>query len=165
MNDVRQKIDYSGRTVDLLLLKTVMAVPVVNKRVGLDVSNVVDEPMIVAGVEKMAQRYALAFINAMGSTKFRPDHGTEIVPRVAAGMVYSMATLESAAAEANLLAGRQIMLADENEDTPDDERLVASDVTDLEFSRERSMVKISVRLTTAAGDSYVYIIPVGVGVH
>lgn len=165
MSRAIQKIDYAGRTVDLLLLKTVLAVPVVNKRVGIDVSNVVDEPMIVAGVEKMAQRYALAFINAMGSTKFRPNHGTEIVPRVAAGLVYSMATLESAAAEANLLAGRQIMLADENEETPDDERLVASDVTDLEFSREKSMVKISVRLTTAAGDSYVYIIPVGVGVH
>ena len=79
MNDVRQKIDYSGRTVDLLLLKTVLAVPVVNKRVGLDVSNVVDEPMIVAGVEKMAQRYALAFINAMvygGSERglFTEDH-------------------------------------------------------------------------------------------
>lgn len=165
MSRAIQKIDYAGRTVDLLLLKTVLAVPVVNKRVGIDVSNVVDEPMIVTGVEKMAQRYALAFINAIGSTKFRPNHGTEIVPRVAAGFVYSMATLESAAAEANLLAGRQIMLADENEETPDDERLVASDVTDLEFSREKSMVKISVRLTTAAGDSYVYIIPVGVGVH
>ena len=161
----RQKIDYSGRTVDLLLLKTVLAVPAVNKRVDLDVSNVVDEPMIVSGVEKMAQRYAIAFINAIGSTRFRQGHGTEIVPRVAAGMVYSMATLESSAAEANLMVGRQIMLADEGEDTPDDERLVASDVTDLEFSRERSMVKISVRLTTAAGDSYVYIIPVGVGVH
>lgn len=161
----RQKIDYAGRTVDLLLLKTVLSVPAVNKRVDMDVSNVVDEPMIVSGVEKMVQRYAIAFINAMGSTRFRQDHGTEIVPMVAAGMVYSMSTLESAAAEANLLAGRQIMLADEGEETPDDERLVASDVVDLEFSRERSMVRISVRLTTAAGDSYVYIIPVGVGVH
>ena len=111
----RQKIDYSRRTVDLLLLKTVLAVPAVNKRVGLDVSNVVDEPMIVSGVEKMAQRYAIAFINAIGSTKFRQGHGTEIVPRVSAGMVYSMATLESSAAEANLIAGRQIMLADEGE--------------------------------------------------
>ena len=161
----RQKIDYSGRTVDLLLLKTVLAVPAVNKRVDMDVSNVVDEPMIVSGVEKMVQRYAIAFINAMGSTKFRLYHGTEIVPMVAAGRVYSMATLESAAAEANLLAGRQIMLADEGEETPDDERLVSSDVVDLEFSRERSMVRISVKLTTAAGDSYVYIIPVGIGVH
>lgn len=163
--DSRQRIDYSGRTVDLLLLKTVLAVPVVNKRVNLDVSNVVDEPMIVSGVEKMVQRYAIAFINAMGSTRFRQDHGTEIVPRVASGMVYSMATLESAAAEANLLAGRQIILADAGEETPDDERLVSSDVVDLEFSREKSMVRISVRLTTAAGNSYVYIIPVGVGVH
>lgn len=161
----RQKIDYAGRTVDLLLLKTVLAVPAVNKRVGLDVSNVVDEPMIVSGVEKMAQRYAIAFINAIGSTKFRHGHGTEIVPRVSAGMVYSMATLESSAAEANLMAGRQIMMADEGNETPDDERLVSSDVVDLEFSRERSMVRISVKLTTAAGDSYVYIIPVGVGVH
>jgi hypothetical protein len=160
-----QRIDYSGRTVDLLLLKTVLAVPVVNKRVGLDVSNVVDEPMIVSGVEKMVQRYAIAFINAIGSTKFRQDHGTEIVPMVSAGMVYSMATLESVAAEANLLAGQQIMMADEGEETPDDEKLVSSDIVDLEFSRERSMVRISVRLTTAAGDSYVYIIPVGVGVH
>lgn len=165
MNNGRQKIDYAGRTVDLLLLKTVLSVPAVNKRVGLDVSDVVDEPMIVAGVEKMVQRYAIAFINAIGSTMFRQDHGTEIVPMVAAGRVYSMATLELAAAEANLMAGRQIMLADEGEETPDDERLVSSDVVDLEFSRERSMVRISVRLTTAAGDSYVYIIPVGVGVH
>ena len=161
----RQKIDYAGRTVDLLLLKTVLAVPAVNKRVDMDVSNVVDEPMIVSGVEKMVQRYAIAFINAIGSTRFRQDHGTEIVPMVAAGRVYSMATLESASAEANLLAGRQIMLADEGEETPDDERLVSSDVVDLEFSRERSMVRISVKLTTAAGDSYVYIIPVGIGVH
>lgn len=165
MSRAIQKIDYAGRTVDLLLLKTVMSVPVVNKRVGIDVSNVVDEPMIVSGIEKMVQRYVIAFINAMGSTRFRQGHGTEIVPRVASGMVYSMATLESAAAEANLLAGRQIILADAGEETPDDERLVSSDVVDLEFSREKSMVRISVRLTTAAGNSYVYIIPVGVGVH
>lgn len=160
-----QKVDYAGRTVDLLLLKTVLDVPAVNKRVGIDVSNVVGEPMIVSGVEKMVQRYALAFINAIGSTKFMPDHGTNIVPDVAAGRVYSMATLESAAAEANLLAGRQISMADYGEDTPDDERLVASNIIDLEFSREKASVMISVKLTTAAGKSYVYIIPVAAGVH
>lgn len=160
-----QKIDYSGRTVDLLLLKTILNVPVVNRRVGIDVSNVVDEPMIVTGVEKMVQRYAIAFINALGSTKFRPSHGTNIVPDVAKGLVYSMATLESAAAEANLLAERQLSAADYGEDTPDDELLESSEVIGLEFSREKSMVRISVRLTTAAGESYVYIIPVAAGVH
>lgn len=156
------KIDYSGRTVDLLLLKTVMAVPVVNKRVGIDVS---DDPMIVTGVEKMVQRFAIAFINAIGSTKFMPDHGTNLVPRVAAGMVYDMATLEMEAASANMLAIGQIISADEDEETPDDERLVSSEITGLEYLRGEERVKISVRLTTAAGKSYVYIIPVGVGVH
>jgi len=165
MSSERQKVDYSGRTVDLLLLKTILNVPAVNQRVGIDVTDVVDEPRIVAGIEKMVQRFALVFINALGSTKFVESHGTEIVPNVSKGLIYSRATLESAAAEANLLASRQIMLADEGETTPDDERLVASEVTDLEFSRLKSTVKISIKLTTAAGKSYVYIIPVGVGVH
>ena len=162
MKTSNNKIDYAGRTVDLLLLKTVTSVPVVNKRVDIDVE---DDPMIVTGVEKMVQRFALSFINALGSTKFAPDHGTNIVPHVAAGLVYDMATLEMEAAEANMLAMNHLISADDGEDTPDDERLVSSEVTDLEYLRGEERVKISVRLTTAAGKSYVYIIPVGVGVH
>lgn len=161
----RSKVDYAGRTVDLLLLKTVLDVPVMNKRVGIDVSNVSGEPMIVTGVEKLVQRFAVAFINAMGSTKFRPNHGTNIVPQVSKGLVYDMSSLEVEAAEANLLAKTQTIEGDADEDTPDDEKLVDSEVTDLEFSRAEASIKISVRLTTAAGDSYTYIIPVPIGVH
>lgn len=163
MENSRQKVDYSGRTVDLLLLKTILDVPTVNHRVSLDADGT---PMIVTGIEKMVQRYAISFINAMGSTMFRNGHGTNIVPSVAAGLVYNMATLETAAAEANLLASTQMMEADAAEDnTPDDERLVLSEITNLEFSRSKSRVKIEVKLTSAAGDTYVYIIPVDVGVH
>lgn len=167
MNSMRSnsKIDYAGRTVDLLLLKTVLDVPVVNERVGIDVSNVDGVPMIVSGVEKMVQRFALAFINAMGSAKFRPDYGTDLVPQVSKGMVYNMSTLQVEAAEANLLARTQVIMGDDGEDTPDDERLVASEVVDLEFSRSKAKIKISIKLTTAAGKSYTYIIPVPVGVH
>lgn len=162
------KVDYSGRTVDLLLLKTILEAPVVNERMGIDVSDVDGVPMIVSGVEKMVQRFAMCFINAMGSAKFREDYGTDIVPSVAKGLVYDMATLEVKAAVANLLARSQVMQADEGEgeeNTPDDERLTASEVVGLEFSRIKSKVMISIRLETAAGKSYTYIIPVAVGVH
>jgi len=159
------EVNYSGRTVDLLLLKTILDVPVVNRRVGVDVSNVDGVPMIVTGVEKMVQRFVLAFINAIGSAKFRPEYGTEIVPNVSKGLVYNKSTLEVEAAEANLMARVQVMEGDEGEDTPDDERLVASEVVDLDFSRDKSKVMISIRLDTAAGKSYTYIIPVAVGVH
>lgn len=160
-----EKTDYSGRTVDLLLLKTVLGVPAINQRVSIDVSNVSGVPMIAAGAEKLVQRFALAFINAAGSTRFRPDHGTDMIPSVGNGMVYDMSSLEVTAAEANLLARTQIMKGDEGEDTPDDERLVDSEIIDLEFSRERSLARVSIRLATAAGESYTYIIPVAVGVH
>ena len=165
MNNARQKVNYAGRTVDLLLLKTVMDVPAVNQRVQVDVSDGTDDPRIVTGIEKLVQRYALLFLNAMGSTKFRPDHGTNLIPRAAKGLIYSRSTLESAAAEANLFASRQIRLADEGDDIPDDERLVSSEITDLVFVRTAAQVKISIRLTTAAGQSYVYIIPVNMGIR
>lgn len=159
------KVDYSGRTVDLLLLKTVLDVPVVNKRVAIDVSDKDGVPMIVSGVEKMVQRFSLAFINAMGSAKFRPEYGTNLVPMVSKGMIYNMPTLRVQAAEANLLAKVYVVKGDEQEDTPDDERLVESEVVDLSFSREDAKVRISIKLTTAAGDSYTYVIPVAVGVN
>lgn len=165
MGTATSKVDYAGRTVDLLLLKTVLDAPVANKRVELDVSNVKDEPMIVSGVEKMVQRFAIAFINAIGSTKFVHDHGTSIVPTVAKGKVYDMSTLQAAAAEANLMARQQTINGDFDEETPADERLVGSDVEDLEFSREKAMVRISIRLTTEAGNDYIYVIPVPVGVR
>ena len=163
--DTHNKIDYSGRTVDLLLLKTILNVPAVSQRVQVDVTDVAGEPMIVTGVEKLAQRFLLSFVNALGSTKFMENHGTDIVPDVAKGMIYNESTLQTAAATANLIARTQIIKGDDGLDTPDDETLVASDVIGLEFSREKSKIKISIKLTTAAGTSYVYIIPVGVGIH
>lgn len=163
MSDANNRINYSGRTVDLLLLKTVLKVPVSNHRVRIDADGT---PMIVSGVEKMVQRYALAFINAIGSTKFRPGHGTYLIPDVAEGRVYDMSTLTATASEANFMARDQIVKADSEEsDTPDDERLVDSEVYDLKMSVDRSSVDVSVRLTSAAGDEYVYIIPVAIGVH
>ncbi len=165
MKNEHQKVDYSGRTVDLLLLKTVLNVPASNHRVDVDVSNVSGKPMIVTGVEKLAQRFLLTFVNAIGSTKFMDSFGTEIVPKVATGWIYNQATLDAAASAANLAARTQVAFADQGLDTPDDETLVNSEVLYARFSREKASVMISIKLTTAAGASYVYIIPVGVGVH
>jgi hypothetical protein len=166
MNSNNSKIDYAGRTVDLLLLKTILDVPFARTRMGIDVSNVVGEPMIVSGIEKMVQRFANIFITEMGSAKFRETYGTNLVTRVKHGFVYNMATLEAEAAEANMLARTQMRQADENEEgTPPDERLANSEVVDLVFSKEKATVRISILLTTEAGSSYTYIIPVPVGVH
>ena len=155
-------VDYAGRTVDLLLLKTVLGVPVVRKRVRLDVS---DSPMVVSGVEKLVQRYALIFLTKFGSCHVDEGFGTRLMSDVQCGRVHSLPSLVAAAAEANLWAQTQIKDADYGLDTPDDERLERSEVANLKFNREASSAEVEIRMTTAAGDTYDYIIPVGIGVH
>ena len=155
------KVDYAGRSVDLLLLKTVL-VPEGTVTVDLDVSNV---PMIVTGIEKLVQRYALIFLTGRGSCKFRDLFGTNLIPDVGSGLVYDRATLEAVAAESNYLTKDQIRAEDAALSTPDDEALKDAVVSDLEFDREHARVKISISITSLAGETYTYITPVPIGVH
>lgn len=152
--------NYAGRTVDLLLLKTVQEAPVYKKRVSLDVE---DKPMIVSGVEKLVQMYTLVFLTEMGTCHADEGRGTGILADVNHGRIYDMATLTSSAAEANALAKRQVM-AESYDDVPPDERLADAEVTELALDKESATAMISVRLTTEAEDSFDYIIPVGIGV-
>lgn len=154
-------LDYADRKVDLLLLKAVLAAPAYKQRVDLDVETY---PMIVTGVEKLVQMYALVLITELGSCHFDESRGTRIVTEVSKGKVYDMPTLTAAASEANAIAKRQLRAVAEK-DTPADERLANSEVIHLEFDRSNATARISVRITTEAGTSFEYIIPVGIGVR
>ena len=156
------KVDYSGRTVDLLLLKTVLAAPTNRQIVDIDVSA---NPMIVTGIEKLVQRFAVIFLNELGSTHFHPDYGTDIVGTAKMGQIYDVSSLQAAASSANLRAYTQIVEGDAALETPDDEQLVNSEVVQVAFVAAQSKAEISIRLTTAAGSSYDYIVPVAIGVH
>lgn len=153
--------NYAGRTVDLLVLKTVLSAPVYRKRVDLDVEK---SPMIVTGVEKLAQMYTLVFLTEVGTCHADSGRGTSIVSDVEKGKVYDDASLTASAAAANALAKRQIRSAAE-EDTPKDERLADSQVTGIYLDKNNATARISVRLTTEAGTALDYIIPVGIGVR
>jgi hypothetical protein len=49
-------------------------------------------------------------------------------------------------------------------DTPDDEMLVESTIKSLGMDRAKATVSVTFALTTAAGDKYVYTVPVATGV-
>ena len=111
------KIDYSGRTVDLLLLKTVTR-PVSETVVD---PNVADVPMAVTGIEKLVQRYALLFLTQIGTVEGSPDEGSEFMRSLGRGMIYDESTLKAEAAKANSLVTRQIRREDAELETADDE--------------------------------------------
>jgi hypothetical protein len=155
-------VNYAERTVDLLLLKTVLRAPVTNKRVDLDVEH---DPMIVTGVEKLLQRYVLIFLSELGTCHVDEGRGTRIMADVSNGRIYDEATLTTSAAEANMLTRDQIAADDSDSESPSDERLSNSEVTSVSLDKQTATARISVRITTEAGDSLDYIIPVGIGVR
>lgn len=152
--------NYSGRTVDLLLLQFV-PMPVADKIVRPDVSK---SPRMVAGIEKLVQRFAQLFLTQMGSVRNRESEGTEFLGKLGSGQIYDDSTLRSAAAAANKAVFRQIRAEDASLETADDEALAESSIAELTMDRATATVSITFTLTTVAGDKYVYTVPVATGV-
>ena len=154
------KIDYAGRTIDLLLLKTVIR-PVSETIVDPDVAHV---PMATTGIEKLVQRYALLFLTKLGTVKNSPEEGSEFMQSLGRGMIYDENTLKAEAAKANSLVSRQIRKEDASIETADDEALDSATVTDLRLDRATQSVIVQVTIVTRAGESYTYITPITIGV-
>jgi len=157
---------YAGRQVDLELLQHVGSM-LASQPVRPDIV----VPRIASGIEKAAQRYAKTFLTHIGSVRADTSVGNTILHAVGRGMVSNMAELnyQYAVANSNTLAA----LAKEDSDTdtygdvPDDERIVGTDLVDLELKYDSltgGVVRVHVRLITAAGDSYTFVIPVAAGV-
>ena len=152
--------NYSGRTVDLLLLQFV-GVPQADVHVHPDVANV---PRMTTGIEKLAQRFAQLFLTQAGTVKNRDTEGTDFMTLLGSGRIYDDNTLRSAAAAANKAVFNQMRTEDLALNTPDDEMLASSTITELKLDRSTATVSVTFALVTAAGDKYVYTIPVETGV-
>lgn len=152
--------EYTGRTVDMLLLQFVMS-PVTEAAVTPDVSKY---PRIATGIEKLVQRYALLFLTQMGTVKNSEGTGTEFMTLLGAGNIYDNSTLRAAASAANRQVSSQIKTEDRMLDTADDEALDTSEITETSIDRRTATVTVTVSITSAAGEKYVYTMPLKTGV-
>ena len=154
------KIDYSGRTSDILLLKTVLK-PVSDRIVTPDVSGT---PMLTTGIEKLVQRYGILFLTGLGSVRNSESEGTEFIESLGKGRIYDENTLKAAALMANKAVIRQIQQEDAVLETPDDEYLDDAEITELSIDRSTSTVTVKVEITARSGRKFVYITPISTGV-
>ena len=152
--------DYTGRTVDLLLLKTVLTP---SRDVIVD-ANVPKSPHSVTGIEKLVQRYALLFLTQLGSIRNRPSEGTELMIKLRRGQLLDESSVRAEAALANRTVMKQIRSEDNSLDTPPDEALASSEVKDVTVDRTSSEITITVSLTTESGETYVYVTPLPKGI-
>lgn len=125
-------------------------------------------PKICAGMEKVVQRYAKLLLTDEGTVKFSEDIGGEIVSSIRRGEVSSEAYMTNVFATANKRAVTAMMVDDESEEMfgsiPDDERIESAELVDLVLDEVNATVRIHVRITTMAGESYEYVVPVAAGI-
>lgn len=155
----QSKIDYSDRTVDLLLLQFVKS-PTVDAIVKPDVSLT---PRMATGIEKLVQRYAQLFLTNIGSVVNRESYGTEFLEKLGRGRIYDDGTLRAQANAANLSVVTQIKSSDSVLETKADEALKGAEVVGVSTDRTTATVTVSVKITSEAGESYTYVTPIATG--
>lgn len=154
-------MDYNGRQVDIEWLQTILAPKITPTRLYMQFS---PNTKIVAGMQKMAQRFTNTFFTIIGDIKFDPEYGTTFWDDLFHGVAQNMGRVVSAITQAMLYALDAMQGDDTNTTTygeiADDERIVEADLLDYSIDRNSGTLFIKIKLTSLAGDAYVYTVPV-----
>jgi hypothetical protein len=141
-------------TYDLLIFQNVKPVGEQLVQLGLGTSG-----YYTTGVQKVSQSFAIFFMTELGGVVDDPLFGTEFMRKMKAGMIVDESVLQAEFQIAVLhmldyLANTQLST------TPEDEQLKAAELTD--WTLRPGSISIHVRITTAAGTSRVYVMPLEV---
>ena len=151
---------YAGRQVDLELLQSISA-PGAMQRVVI--SNVSDDPKMVAGVEKAIQRYACLLLTSLNDVHFNQSAGGNLVESLLQGTLPNAGYLNHlfGVASANAL---QLIAADDVNavfgSTPADEKVTAATLQSSSVDYTTGTVLLNVLVQVAAGNSFSFILPV-----
>ena len=148
-------IDYTGRLVDIELLKAIR-VPEGSQSVHL----LLTPQAMLTGIEKMIQRYVLLFLTPSGSVQFDSSFGTPFTQAVVNGTLINYGQLFATFAYANTLVIRTML---ENiEGLPDDEIIDNVTLIDSNINFANSTLMLTLLFTTAAGTSAEFVIPTSI---
>ena len=154
-------IDYTGRSVDLLIFQGVEESG--NHRIETGFG---DAGFVCTGIQKVAQSWLALFMTDAGTMLNKPTRGSSFLPAVRSGRIR---VSEDVPAEFALAAAqvRRTMELDAVEDgtLPDDERLDSAVLVDYDLARELSHLRLKIRITSIAGDSRVVYLPVPIPIR
>ena len=151
---------YTDRQIDIELLQSI-ASP--QGEVPVSVSSVTKPPKVVAGVEKLVQRYAKLFLTSRGELGYNPAEGTDFIRALIQGAIQDQAGLQAQFAAANELVVNQMQQDDNQPNTfgsqPDDERIASTQLLNSSVDFTTATVMLSIQLTTAAGTEVTFVLP------
>lgn len=151
--------NYTGRQVDVELLKTVSAL---GENIPVDLSLGGEVSRSVTGIQKMIQRYITLLLTELESVKFQPSQGTDFIARARLSAGRSAGLLQNAFVISNMRVIRQMQTDDRNPvfgDPPADERVRSAELVGYSYDRAAGRLRISIFLSTEAGKTFSLVIP------
>ena len=158
---MKTSTDYTNRQVDVELLQTVVTP---EGTIPVSLSNVSKPPKVVAGIEKLAQRYTLLLLTTAGEVKFAQDEGGSLLALVLGGAVQDLGQLQYAFAQANNAVVAMLNDDDLNTDTfgavPQDEQISGATLLNSSVNKATATAYLQVRITSQAGTSFTFLVPI-----
>lgn len=151
--------DYIGRKVDLWFFQSTD--PDNDTQLQQTIALPGESGRIVTGVQKAAQRVVTELLRERGSTPFHEDEGTELLLEARSGQWQSPADVLGSFARAALRV-LNLLQAEEEDDDPDDERVVSIEAVNVSLSP--GTVRIDVQILTRDGQDRTYITPLTVSI-
>lgn len=154
-----QTTDYSNRQIDLEIMQTIVK-PASITMLALSLTQY--PVKAVTGMQKLAQRFAVTFLTQLGDVHFDQTFGTEFWSNLVHGsgqntgqlrVVLTLASSEAAA-----------LISNDDVDAvygivPADEQLANATLLDFNVDTATGTLYLQIGLTSKAGDSYVYVVP------
>lgn len=158
---------YVGRQLDLESLQSVRQPSITYVEVAPSVT--LDTPKIVAGAQKLVQRYAVLFTTIAGSDVSDPDFGTSLYSVFETGNVTGSGDLYLYAEAANRMTKRRIISEDDDESTygdqPDDEKLDDCWIDRVDVDKDTRRISVFARIRTKAGSDVTFVVPTKSGIY
>lgn len=153
-------VDYTGRTVDLLIFQGVKASGDQQITLGWDGGG-----QVCTGVQKVSQAWTTLFLMERGTVFNKPNRGTDFLLAVRSGKIQ---VDEDIPAQFSMAAERvrvTMELDAEGESLEDDEILDEVTLLEYQIDRAASFLYLKVEITTLAGEARPIIVPVPLAIQ
>ena len=157
-------LNYTGRLVDLFI---VQGIKVSGDQLVLPGFGGDEGGRVIAGVEKIAQTWAILFLTELGSVQYNPQLGSSFVTNYRLGLIRDESDVQSEFGLAASQANDQMFLAAQAAPTPlpADEQLATSELLRFTIDRNQGKLALYVRLTSQAGTKHDILLPIPVAIQ
>ena len=148
-------VDYTGRSVDLLIFQGVEVAGKQKITTGWG-----DAGELCTGVQKVAQTWLTLFLTEPGTVLNKSTRGSDFITAIRLGRIQVESDVPAEFALAAEQVRRTMDLDAATEDWPTDERLDEATLEGFTLNKEASYLYLKVRILSVAGESRIVYLPV-----